>query len=216
MSPAERIAVHLVSIPGQPVVRVAVDGVDGVGKTTFADLLGALLAARGRSVVRASVDGFHNPRAVRYRTGRTPEGFYRDSYDYAALRHHLLDPLSPGGSRRYRSAVFDHVTDSAAVADEQVAPEGSVLILDGLFLHRPELAACWDFSILLDAPFEVTVPRGAARGPGFGDPDPAAPSNVRYIEGNRLYFREARPHELATIVLDYGDLKQPRIVTWRA
>jgi uridine kinase len=127
----------------------------------------------------------------------------------------VLDPLSPGGSLRYSATVFDHVTDSAAVAAEQVAPEGSILILDGLFLHRPELAACWDFSILLDAPFEVTVPRGAARGPGFGDPDPAAPSNERYVEGNRLYFREARPHELATVVVDYVDLQHPRFVAWR-
>jgi uridine kinase len=76
---------------------MAVDGVDGVGKTTFADRLGVAIERIGRPVIRSSIDGFHNPRELRYRRGRTsPEGFYLDSYDYAALRAHLLDPLGPG------------------------------------------------------------------------------------------------------------------------
>jgi uridine kinase len=32
--------------------------VDAAGKTTLADELGALLAARGRPVIRAGIDGF--------------------------------------------------------------------------------------------------------------------------------------------------------------
>jgi len=64
------------------VLRVGIDGVDGAGKTTFADELAAALAPFGRPVIRAGVDGFHHPRAVRYRRGReSPEGFFRDSYD---------------------------------------------------------------------------------------------------------------------------------------
>jgi hypothetical protein len=91
------------------VTRVAIDGVDGAGKTHFADELGLVLGASGASVIRASVDGFHNPRSIRYRQGRdSPEGFFRDSYDYAQLKAVLLDPLSPG---HYRAAVFDHRSD---------------------------------------------------------------------------------------------------------
>jgi hypothetical protein len=40
-------------------VRVAIDGVDGVGKTTLADELVAPLQLLGRDVIRASIDGFH-------------------------------------------------------------------------------------------------------------------------------------------------------------
>jgi uridine kinase len=89
-----------------------------------------------------------------------------------------------------------------------------VLVFDGLFLHRPELRNYWDFSVFLDAPFEITVPRGAARGAGFGDPDPAAASNMRYVRGNRLYFAEAQPKSRATVVIDYADVAEPRIVAW--
>jgi len=197
-------------------MRVAIDGVDGVGKTTFADKLGNAVAQIGRPAIRSSVDGFHNPRELRYRRGKeSPEGFYLDSYDYAALRKYLLDPLSPGGSGAYRSATFDHVTNSPLPVQQHMAAAGSVLILDGLFLHRRELRDCWDLSVFLDAPFEVTIPRCAARGAGWGSPDPGAPSNRRYVQGQKMYLREDQPRDRANVVIDYSDFAEPRVVAWR-
>src|SRR5262245_7815760 len=128
------------------VLRVGIDGVDGAGKTTFADELAAVLAPSGRSLVRAGVDGFHHPRAVRYRRGReSPEGFFRDSYDYGALVESLLGPLSPGGSGRFRRAVFDVDADRASGTPEERAAHDAILLFDGIFLHRPELRPYWDF-----------------------------------------------------------------------
>src|SRR5918994_1676380 len=46
-------------------VIVAVDGIDGAGKTTFADGLAEVFAEAGSAVYRASIDGFHRPRAER-------------------------------------------------------------------------------------------------------------------------------------------------------
>lgn len=216
MTLLDEICAFAAGLHAEPAVRIGVDGVDGVGKTTFADQLGQALERQGRMVIRSSVDGFHNPASIRHRLGRgSPEGFYRDSYDYLALRENLLDPLSQGGSRRYREAVFDHLTDSPAPAPWRTAPQNAILVFDGLFLHRPELRGYWDFSIFLDAPFAVTVPRGASRGEGFGDPDPQAPSNRRYVDGNRIYFDEAQPQERATVVLNYTDIETASVVTWR-
>jgi uridine kinase len=207
------LAARLDARPAHPVLRVAVDGVDGAGKTTFADELAGVLRERGRTVIRASVDGFHMPRDVRYHRGRaSPEGFYRDSYDYEGLRTALLDPLGPGGPLRYRTAIFDHATDAPGNMPELVAEAGSVLLLDGLFLHRPELRDLWDDSVYLHVDFEVSAPRGAARGPGYGSPDPQARSNRRYVDGNRLYFREAEPHRYAGVVVDNNDLAAPFMV----
>jgi uridine kinase len=198
------------------ILRVGVDGVDGVGKTVFADMLGRAIEAQGRPVIRASVDGFHNPCKERYRRGRaSPEGFYLDSYDYAGLKTVLLDPLGPGGSRTYCSAIFDHFTDSPLPVRTSVADHSSVLVFDGIFLHRAELRDIWDLSIFLDAPFEVTIPRGARRGPGWGSPDVHAPSNQRYLEGQRLYLRESEPQKLANFVIDYSDLANAIVVSRR-
>lgn len=205
---AHRLAVQ----PARPVLKVAIDGVDGAGKTTFADELAACLRAQGKTVIRASVDGFHYPRATRYRLGRTsPQGFYSDSYNYALLQTELLEPLSAGGSLSYRTQAFDHATDQPALGQLQQAQGGEILLLDGLFLHRTELRDSWDDSIFLKVDFAVSVPRGAARGPGFGSPDPQAESNRRYVEGNRLYFAEAHPEKRAGAVVNNNDLNAPFI-----
>ena len=207
------VAARVLERPATRVARIAIDGVDGAGKTVFADELASVLAPSRRPIIRASVDGFHNPREVRYARGRaSPEGFFLDSYDYAALRRCLLDPLGPDGSRIYRTVAFNHIADCPVAAEAHLAAPNAILVLDGIFLHRPELRDCWDLSVFLSVPFEVSVPRGAARGPGFGSPDPAAESNRRYVEGQRLYLDQGKPRDRADIVIDNTDLAAPKIV----
>jgi uridine kinase len=179
------------STRGADAVRVAVDGVDGSGKPVFADQLAGVLREQARPVVRASVDDFHHPRVQRYRRGRSsPSGFWLDSFDYARLRHDLLDPLGPGGSRRYRTAVHDLDTDQHVDLPWVVGPPGVVLVLDGLFLHRDELHDLWELSVLLEVPFDITAARMAAR--DGSNPDPHHPSMHRYVDAQRTYFKAAR------------------------
>ncbi|MEU7976281.1 uridine kinase [Micromonospora sp. NPDC049089] len=190
---------------------MAVDGVDGVGKSTFAGELAALLRGRGRPVVHVSADDFHHRRAVRHRRGRdSPEGFWLDSYDYEALVHNVLEPFGPEGSRRYRPAAHDLRTDEILDLEWRTAAPGTVLIVDGLFLHRDELVECWDFSVFVDAPFAVTVARMARR--DGSHPDPYHPSLGRYVGGQRLYFAACAPHERADVVIDNRDVTRPALV----
>jgi uridine kinase len=207
----EEVASRVPPPSGSWWVRVAVDGVDGAGKTTFADELAAVLSAAGRPVIRASVDGFHHVREVRYRRGRDSWlGFWLDSFDYVRLRSDLLDPLGPGGSGRYRGAVHDVETDQMLDRPWAQAPPRAVLVLDGLFLHRDELAGTWDSSVFLDVPFAVSAARMAIR--DGSDSDPTAPSLQRYVQAQRHYLRTCRPHERATIVIDNTDFHQPTLV----
>ncbi len=196
-------------------VRVAVDGVDGSGKSTFADELAVTLRAEGRPVVRVSADGFHHRRVVRYRRGRhCAEGFWLDSYDYASLRTSVLDPLGPGGSRWYRPAVHDVRSDAVLDLPPRRAAPGSVLVLDGLFLHRDELFGRWDLSVWLEVPFAVTAARMARR--DGSNPDPTHPSMARYVEGQRLYFRACTPWRRADLVIDNEVPERPRLLSVRA
>jgi hypothetical protein len=68
---------------------------------------------------------------------------------------------------------------------------------------------------MVDAPFEVTIPRGAGRGAAWGSPDIHAPANRRYIEGQRQYLSANKPQTLATCVIDYSNLANPMIVARR-
>src|SRR5262249_50104021 len=120
--------------------RIAFDGPDAAGKTTLADELAPILEARKRHAIRASVDGFHRPRAHRHARGPdSPRGYYEDSFDVAVVRTVLLEPLGPGGDRTYRRAVFDHRTDTELADPLALAPPEAVLLFDGVFLQRPEL-----------------------------------------------------------------------------
>ncbi len=205
------IARMAIKLKPDRIARLAIDGVDGAGKTTFADELAAVIADLGRHVIRASVDGFHNPRDIRYARGKqSPVGFFEDSYNYALLKQHLLDPLSPGGSRRYYSAAFDHVSNVAVPLIEREALPTSILLLDGIFLHRPQLRGYWDASIFLRVDFFASVARNAER--DGTSPDPSAASNHRYVEGQRIYLSQCSPETYATLIVDNNDLAAPVIV----
>jgi uridine kinase len=212
-----RLAAAIVELHPHRIVRVGIDGADGVGKTTLADALAPIVSARGRPVIRASVDDFHHPQAVRYARGRhSPEGYYLDAYDYDALCKLLLDPLSPGGSGQYAARHFDHRIDAPLHIERQLAAPAAALIVDGVFLHRPQLESYWDLSVWLKVEAEISVPRGAQRGPGFGSPDPQAPANRRYVESQKRYLDQCAPDQKADIVIDYNDLRRPTISKWNA
>ena len=193
-------------------VRVAIDGPDAAGKTTLADELVPFVEASGRPVIRASIDGFHRPRAERVARGpESPEGYFHDSFDYAALKAALLDPLGPDGDRRFRRRVFDFRLDVPVGAPVETAPVDALLIFDGVFLLRPELAGLWDFGVFVAAPFAETVRRAAARDLAlFGDEAAVRRRYAtRYVPGQRLYFATAEPQERANAVVENGDPERP-------
>jgi uridine kinase len=170
---------------------VAVDGVDGAGKTTFADALAPLI---DRPVVRASVDDFHNPQAIRYRRGReSSEGFYLDSFDLPALIGVLLAPFAAG--RTFCRRAFDHERDTPVPLELEDAAPGATLLLDGLFLHRRQLRHWWDLSILLDVPPGTAAQRLLAR--------EGSPTRDRYLRGQELYFTEADPRQHASLTVPW-------------
>ena len=198
----ETLAAEINALRGSPVV--AIDGVDGSGKTTFTKSLAAQLNERPAIVIH--VDDFLNPPEIRHRRGRlSPEGFWLDSYDYDALERHVLAPLRPGGNREYRPR-----RDSDAYLH---AADGAVVLVEGLFLHRDEFASRWDYSIFLDVPFEITAERMNLRDGTNADPE--HPSMNRYVGGQRLYFA-AEPWTRADSVIDNSDPKLPRITTHAA
>ncbi len=194
--------------------RVALDGVDGAGKTHLADELVGPLSCSGRQIIRASIDGFHCPRAHRYKRGReSADGYFRDSFNYEQLRSQLLDPLGPGGSLRCRTAVFDYRIDRPTDMPLLTAAPDAILLVDGVFLQVPQLAGAWDFIVWVDAPFETTVERAVRRDTARGGEEEAtrAAYAVRYVPGQRLYLDSCHPKISADVVFDNSDLDEPRL-----
>ena len=207
-----RLADVILAVRRDHPTRVAVDGFDAAGKTTLADELASLVHAQGREAIRVSLDDFHLPRSRRYRRGElSARGYYDDSFDRARLRASVLDPLGPDGDRVYRPTAFDLAADRPAPGEPQLATADAVLLVDGVFLQRPELDGCWDLTIWVDVPIEESIRRGAARDHArFGS---AAEAQRRYLTrygpGQRLYVDEVDPAARADVVFDNTDPAAP-------
>lgn len=198
--------------PGRRVV-VAVDGPDGAGKTHLVHELVALAEhVAGRQVLAVSVDDFHHPRALRWAMGRDARTHYEDAFDYAALRERVLRPFRDGGP--VVPASWDLAQDRPLDPDPVHPGEDALLLVEGVYLRRPQLVGEWDATCLVTAPARVTVPRGNARFPDRrvpGDDDPAHPANARYTGGQALYRQQSRTAP-PTWIVDNTDLARPEII----
>ncbi|MFG1815751.1 cytidylate kinase family protein [Kribbella sp. NPDC049174] len=211
-----RLAEAVGSVANGHPTRVALDGPPAVGKTTLADELAVVLRAQGRDVIRATIEEFLTPRSQRYRRGEdSAEGCYHDSFDFDALHRVLLDPLGPGGDRRFQQAVYDKVTDTALSESVMTAPADAVLLFDGVFLMRPELIDRWDLRIFVSAAFEKTLARARTR----DQTSTRSATEVerryrsRYIPSQQFYFDTVRPTDHADIIVHNDDPQHP---AWEA
>jgi len=117
----------------------------------------------------------------------SPEGYYLDSFDLERFRTHVL---SVDG------------------------PRDLVVVADGVFLHRPELAELWDATLWVEADIDVAAKRGAERNRVWFDSldETYERYRLRYTPAQRRYIEEQRPHERASFVLRNTDLTEPELV----
>lgn len=195
--------------------RVAIDGVPGAGKTTLADDLAVVLRAQGREVIRATIEGFLNPRSVRHPWGDSAEGWYNHNTDLGALHRVLLDPLGPDGDRRIQQAVYDKAADIAVSPPVTTAAIDAVLLFDGVFLLRKELFDRWDLRIFMSVTFEQALNRSRLRDRTtlMSADQVEQRYRRRYIPSQQFYFETDSPTEHADIIV-YND--EPQQPVWEA
>lgn len=213
------IAEQILRVEREHSVRVAVDGVTASGKTTLADELARALLGQARQVIRASVDDFHNPPQMRYRRGRmSAEGYYLDTFDYASLRALLLEPLGPGGSRQYRFGAFGQPDGSDVEFEEHTADEDAFLVVDGVFLFRPEINDCWDYRVYVDVDQHTAMERGIARDASWMGGAEVARERYeeRYAPGERLYLEGVRPWGMADVIVTNDEFDDVSLLVRRS
>lgn len=197
-------------------LRVAIDGIDAAGKTTLADELAELLEQAGVPVLRASIDGFHNPASIRHLRSTEQPGlsYYEDSFDYRSLRRLLLDPLGPERDHLVRTRVFDFRTDQPVHESPIPVREGVVLLFDGVFLLRPEMEGCWDLSVFVHVDASTSLRRALSRdGDLFGTSGAIEHRyRHRYLPGQDLYLAQTKADQRADVLIDNSDFTAPRLL----
>jgi uridine kinase len=195
-------------------LRVAIDGRTAAGKTSLGHELATYVSDAGRTVLRASLDDFKRPWRERHRYDReSGPGYYRNAFDYEAVRRLLLEPAGPDGTGACALCSIDPLTqiDHSAVVTE--APADAVLIVDGVFAFRPEIDDCWDFRVWLDIGPDVSIRRGAIRDVDWAGSEAEALHRDRYLPAEELYLAEVDPRSRADVVIDNSEFDRPRVVS---
>ncbi|WP_167043738.1 uridine kinase [Salinibacterium sp. ZJ454] len=207
-APAKRdildaLAAEILHNYGKGRAIVAIDGIDGAGTTEFADDLATAFKRAGHAVFRASIADFQRPRADRYSRGQdSAEGYYRDTFNYSVFRRVLIEPFKMGGSTGFVTRAFDAVRDIQVEPKWLTGPADAILIVDGIFLNRPELRGIWNYSAWLEVPQDVAEQR-------LREGDGSSAIGERERTGMQLYRADAKPTERAMALIDNSDPEHP-------
>ena len=204
--------------PGRPLV-VGINGVDGSGKSTLACDTARELVSRGHHCVVIPVDGFHHPRAYRWRRGElSADGYLLDSIDFGALVADALAPLRHATELpiAVRTASLDLDTDEPVDRRVAVAAD-SIVIVEGVFLFQPPMLDLLDLAVFLDVDFDTILERVAARDADrFGSSAVARERYIaKYIPAQKRYLEAFRPGEIADIVIDNKNFASPAMTVTR-
>ncbi|MEH7648028.1 hypothetical protein [Bacillus toyonensis] len=211
----KEIANHILKLNLTHPIRVGVSGITASGKTTFANELAEEMKKRGVPVTRASIDDFHNLRAIRYAQGKeSARGYYEDAHDYSAFKERLLMPLGPNGNLQYETISHNLKTDLPVQNAPLVAPPNMVLIVDGTFLLKKDVEHLFDYKIFIDTDFEIARKRGAERETeAFGSYEKAEKMFLnRYYAACKMYIDEHNPKECVDVVFENSKFDDPVVL----
>jgi uridine kinase len=166
---------------------VALDGRSGVGKSSLA---AALAGALDGSVL----DGdsfFAGGVAVR---NDAPERLAADCIDWRRLRP-VLEALRHGRETSYHAFDWEAFNGNLETKPTRCVPT-RVVILDGVYAARPELADLIDVRVLLRVPDAVRIERLLAREGSLG------PWERQWHAAEEWYFENVAPPEAFDVVID--------------
>jgi phosphoglycolate phosphatase-like HAD superfamily hydrolase/uridine kinase len=210
----EQIAEHVAErkVDGAPLV-IGVSGIDNAGKTTFAKGLSAFLGMRGFRAQRIHLDRFHHPRAIRQSGPDEIDNFLNRTFDFETIIGKLLEPARAGNTVDEFIAAFDIEKDECGEECYYHIDGDTVVVLEGLFLERPEVRRFLDFSIWLDISLEECLKRAEKRDiPRFGE-DFMKKYHTKYIPAQKRFMAERHPKENADLVVDNSVFLWPKILS---
>ena len=181
---------------GAPIL-VAIDGGSGAGKSTLATLVATALGATevpSDDFFAADIpDAGWDARSTQERSD--------DGIDWRRLRSEAIEPLLAGKTARWHA--FDFVagqrpdgTYPMQTAWTEREP-ADVIVVDGAYSARPELADLIDLAVLVDVPVETRHARLDAR----DEADFSSAWHARWDAVEEYYFTQIRPPSAFDLVV---------------
>lgn len=183
-------------------VIVGIDGLGGAGKSTVSELLLARLKSDGHNVILLHIDDFIHTRAVRYNSDFAQwECYYNLQWRYDYLIREVLAPVRSSGEVVRDIELYDKDTDTYFYEHIDI-PEGSIVIIEGIFLQRPEIRDLFDFMIYIDIPEETRLSRVLRRDGYIGNEDDIREKyENRYFPAEQHYVSTCSPQLNADFIV---------------
>ncbi len=186
---------------------VGVNGIDGAGKTMFAGALETYLKSKGFPTQLIHIDDFHNPKAIRYAGPDEADNYYDKSFNLDLIIDKFLNPIYRDKSLSLKLKTLDLQTDDYTnERTYNIKPE-TIVIFEGVFLFRRDLAPYIDLKVFLNILFVESKKRAVVR-------DPQAyveKYDVKYLPAQQKYLTLYPPDQIADIFIDNSNWEYPRL-----
>lgn len=197
------------------VVRIGINGIEGTGKTIFCQNLTNHLVSKKLQAIQITIDGYHNPKAVRYRQGRdSAQGYYEDAYNENKFLKYVLKS-SQNKTPYYIESIHNLETDEDVKPIKHWLTNQHILLTDGAYLFKNIFLPYWDFKIYLYSDFTTALMRGIQRdAESLGGLSAAEEKyEKRYHAASKMYMNECQPLQVADMIVNNNNFKDLKIIT---
>lgn len=173
----------------QSLLIIGIDGCGGAGESTLANKIKSNFS----TVTIVHMDDFYLPSTKIVNENPTNKSIGAD-FDWKRLLQEVLDPISNGVEGCYKR--YDWETDSLVAS--HIVPANGIVIIEGVYATRQELAGMYDLKIWVNCPRETRIKRGIAR-------DGEAARDMwenNWMIAEDMYVESHKPHEFADVIID--------------
>ena len=181
---------------------VGVSGIDGCGKGYIAAQLQAHLALRGVIPTILNVDGWLNMPQKRFDKSAPAENFYENAIRLDQFFTQLVVPLRSGRSVHL---VADFVEETASDYRKHTYDyqDVSVVLVEGIFLFKPQYRKYFDLAIWIDCSFPTALARAIDRAQeGLSPANTIAAYDTIYFPAQRIHLAQDKPRENADLIFE--------------
>jgi uridine kinase len=194
------------NIPDTRSLLVGVSGIDGCGKGYLAAQLQAHLTFYGVFPAILSVDGWLNLPEKRFDRSAPAANFYENAVRLDQFFSELVLPLR---DRRSIHLVADFVEETASTYRKHTYDyqDVSVVLVEGIFLFKPQYRRCFDLTIWVECSFPTALARAIDRAQeGLSPANTIAAYDTIYFPAQRLHLGRDKPRQNADLIFENDPL----------
>ena len=190
------------NIPESRSLLVGVSGIDGCGKGYLAVQLQAHLALHGVIPPILNIDGWLNLPHKRFDQSAPAVNFYENAIRLDQFFSKLVLPLR---DRRSIHLVADFVEETASEYRKHSYDyeDVSVVLVEGIFLFKPQYRKYFDLTIWVDCSFPTALARAIDRAQeGLSPANTIAAYDTIYFPAQRIHLARDKPREHADLIFE--------------